>query len=92
MQLPPLMVRAVNKPTVESLAAELDAVKRAIAHAFLCPKGVMARYNWSERTFYRRKAARTFPAPRRFPGHGWKLADLITAEQAGHLPCPSAGR
>lgn len=82
------MPPGVGKPTVESLAVELDRVKRFIAFAFLCPKGVMARYGWSQRTFYRRRAARTFPQPRRFPGHGWTLADLEAAERAGHLPGP----
>ena len=86
------MVRAVvSKPTVESIAAKLDRLERVIAHAFLCSKGVMARYGWSDRTFYRRKKEKTFPHPTRFPGHGWKLADLTAAEQAGYLPCPANG-
>ena len=81
----------VPKLTLESLATEVAWLKRAFAHAFLCSKGVMARYGWSERTFYRRKLAKTFPSPDQFPGHGWKLAALEAAERAGHLPSPLNG-
>jgi predicted DNA-binding transcriptional regulator AlpA len=92
LQFFPLMVRAVNKPTVESLASRLDQLERSLAFAFLTAKGIMARYGWSERTFYYRAKQPGFPRPKRFPGHLWTVADVLAAEAAGQLPCPSAGQ
>lgn len=86
------MAPAISKPTVESLAAKLERLERVIACCFVCAKGVMARYGWSERTFYYRRKLPTFPKPRKFPGHVWTLSDLERAEQAGHLPLPMAGQ
>ena len=70
------------KSTVESLQSSLKC-------SYLCAKGVQARYGWSERTFYRNRHAPGFPQPVSFPGHLWRLADLLQAEQAGKLPSPA---
>ena len=86
------MVRAVvSKPTVESIAAKLDRLERVIAHAFLCSKGVMARYGWSDRTFYRRKKEKTFPHPHTFP---WSRLEVGRPESGGtgRIPTQSGGR
>jgi hypothetical protein len=72
--------------TLESLAAEVASLKRTVSRCYVCAKGIMDRYGWSPRTFYRRRRDPRFPRPHRFPGHLWLLADLQAAEAAGVLP------
>jgi predicted DNA-binding transcriptional regulator AlpA len=87
LQFFPLMVRAVNKPTVESLASRVDQLERFVPFAFLTAKGVQTLLGWSRSTFYRHLGE----LPRR-TRWGWRLADLQAAIQAGQLPDPAAGQ
>ena len=93
----PSVAPAISKPQrslesdVLSLKAEFAALKQVVACCYVCAKGVMARYGWSRRTFYRRRAEKSFPQPKSFPGKVWTLAQLEAAEKAGQLPSPSAG-
>jgi predicted DNA-binding transcriptional regulator AlpA len=78
--------------TLETLAAQLADLRAVLPVCFLRGKEVADRYGWSERTFHRRKQDPGFPAPVEFPGHGWKLSDLLQAELDGRLPCPVSGK
>ena len=74
---------------LKELAAAVAELRELIANRpRLHRKDVMRRYGFSESTLHRRLRKCWFPAPRRFGGPLWRLADLEAAERSGTLPRP----
>jgi predicted DNA-binding transcriptional regulator AlpA len=78
-----------QKVTLQSLADQVDALRRALLNQpRLHVKDVLRRYGISKATLYRRLDRHRFPKPVRFTGPLWRLEDLERAEATGQLPRP----
>ena len=83
------MVPMTQKVTLRSLAAQVEALRRALLNQpRLHVKDVLRRYGISKATLYRRRRRGLFPKPVRFCGPLWRLDDLERAETSGQLSRP----
>jgi predicted DNA-binding transcriptional regulator AlpA len=85
-----VMERRTNL-TLRRLAAELARLQELIISTpRLHRKELMLRYGCSESTLHRWIRKNLLPAPVRFTGPLWRLADLEAAEASGQLPRPDS--
>lgn len=76
-----------------ALAARLERLEGLVSNTgFVHRKDLLQRYQTTYSSLHRWLRAGKLPAPVRFSGPLWRLADLEAAELNGQLPSPNGGQ